>query len=118
MELFQRHRWPGNVRQLESIVKRLVEDAGDGGIITLQQAQQEIPLEETAGVPTGDITYKGVLREGESFLKHINRMILEIYELVRKRCGGSHAATARWLKIDRTTLYRWLKRAQAILDKW
>lgn len=118
MELFQRYRWPGNVRELESVVKTLAEDAGDGGVITLEHARREIPLEWTETDSSGDIVYTGVLREGESLIKHVNRMILEIYEMARKRCGGSHAAAARWLKIDRTTLYRLLNRARAIIAGW
>ena len=118
MELFHRYRWPGNVRELESIVKILAEDAGDGGAITLEQAQREIPLEETEMIPSGDIVYTGVLSEDESLIKHVNRMILEIYEVARMRCGGSHAAAARRLKIDRTTLYKLLKRAHTIIANW
>gem|GEM_PF-1423896 len=115
MDFFRDYRWPGNVRQLKSTVEVLAENAGDGGVITLEEARREISLEQTEMNSPGEIIHTVVLREGESLVKLTNRMILETYEKVKKHCGGSHAAAARWLKINRTTLYRLVNRARLIV---
>ena len=117
MDFFRAYRWPGNVRQLESIVQVLAEDAGDGGVITLEQVKQEILLEEAQMSSPDEMIHTVVLREGESLVKSTHRMILEIYEKVCEHCGGSHAAAARWLGINRTTLYYLLKRARTIVAR-
>lgn len=116
MDLFRQYPWPGNVRELELMLESLAEDAGDGGLITLEDAQRAISLKEVRRIPSEEIVYTCVLHKGDSLIKHIHQMILEVYGMALKR-GGNHTAAARWLKIERTTLYKLLKRAEKIINR-
>ncbi|MGH9837951.1 MAG: sigma-54 interaction domain-containing protein, partial [Blastocatellia bacterium] len=108
LDLLCRYRWPGNVRELEAMIERLSVEAGDGGVIGLSPVRRETEME--AMIAPGEVEYRGVLRAGETLAEYMGRHELEIYQMVRARCGGSHARAAQRLGVNRTTLYDRLKR--------
>ncbi len=108
LDLLCRYAWPGNVRELEAMIGRLSVEAGDGGLIGLSPVRRETEMEEM--IVPGEIEYRGVLHAGETLAEHVGRQELEIYQMVRERCGGSHARAAQRLGVNRTTLYDRLKR--------
>jgi transcriptional regulator with GAF, ATPase, and Fis domain len=110
LELLCRYQWPGNVRELEAMLERMAAETGDGYGITTAQVRSETGLEQT--IPPGEIEYRGVVGIGESLDDHLLRQKLEIYKIVRDRCGGSHSQAARRLGIGRTALYNELERAR------
>ena len=81
--------WPGNVRQLQNLIERLVV-LGDGPTIGAEQVAREV-----TGVPTPDDTLPGKRRGAE-------RAAL-VDALARTR--GNRTACARVLGISRRTLY-------------
>ena len=91
MDLLLRHDWPGNVRELENAVERALV-VGRGPEIKL--ADFSFPW-QSAGTPNGR-TLENVERS------HI--------EQIWSESGGNHSQAARILGIDRTTLYKKLKR--------
>ena len=92
MDLLIRNNWPGNVRELENAVERaLVIGRGT----ELRPADFSFQL-ETAGAPANSRSLDDVERA------HI--------EYIWSKSGGNHSAAARTLGIDRTTLYKKLKR--------
>jgi transcriptional regulator with PAS, ATPase and Fis domain len=116
MKLFRQYQWPGNVRELELMIESLAEDAGDGGVITYEDAQRAISPKTATEHSSEEIVYTCVFREGESLIKHLHQMAVDVYGMALKRCGN-HSAAARWLDIERTALYKLLKRAKKIINR-
>jgi DNA-binding NtrC family response regulator len=116
LEMLCRYSWPGNVRQLRSMVERLAAKAGSGQIITTNHVRREIDIEEKMAPSPGDADRIPELREGETLMEYIGRITLAIYETERTRLG-SHSAAARRLGMKRTTLYDWLKWARQYVTK-
>jgi len=103
---------PGNVRQLQHIIERLVASTADRQQITAEavhQALQDVNLFATSPqVPM-------VFTEDESLDEFIDRIVLGLYGHFRA-LTGSHSQTARMLRIDRVALYQRLRRARKKVD--
>ena len=92
-----RHSWPGNVRELENAIERAVVLARGDTIGPDDLLLEERPRAEQ---PTGE----GTLQEALDSAAAVRiRAALEA-------AGGQRAEAARALGIDRTTLYRMMKR--------
>src|SRR5438132_1454640 len=95
-EVLAAHGWPGNVRELENAVERAVVLARGDTI-----ASEDLLLEERAGAaPAADGTLQDVL----------DRAAAARIRAALDGAGGQRAEAARALGIDRTTLYRMMKR--------
>jgi len=116
LKLLCRYAWPGNVRELLSMVERLKAKARDNRIITLDQVRREIDVEQKSMHAPGHSECFPALREGETFIEYIGRIVLAIYELERVRLG-SHSAVASRFGIHRNTLTDWLAWARRQLTK-
>ena len=97
------HAWPGNVRELENVVERAVVLAR-GEVI----GPEDLLLEASApGAAEGVLdTGQGTLQEG------IDRWTEERIRRALAHHGGKRAAAARELGIDRTTLFRLMKKLE------
>ena len=90
------HGWPGNVRELENAVERAVVLARGDTIVP-----EDLLLEERAGAgPAVDGTLQDAL----------DRTVAVRIRAALDAAGGQRAEAARALGIDRTTLYRMMKR--------
>jgi DNA-binding NtrC family response regulator len=90
------HAWPGNVRELENVVERAVVLARGERI-----APEDLLLEAASGgAPAAD----GSLQEA------LDRAAAERIRAALAAAGGQRAEAARALGVDRTTLYRLMKR--------
>ncbi|TMB22710.1 MAG: sigma-54-dependent Fis family transcriptional regulator [Deltaproteobacteria bacterium] len=95
-EVLAAHDWPGNVRELENAVERAVVLARGNTI-----APEDLLLEErSAPAPGADGTLQDVL----------DRAAAARIRAALDAVGGQRAEAARLLGIDRTTLYRMMKR--------
>jgi len=92
------HPWRGNVRELENAVERAVVLARGEEI-----APEDLLLHETTA-PPGDVAMGGTLQEA------LDRAASVRVQAAIDAAGGNRAEAARVLGIDRTTLYRWLRR--------
>lgn len=111
----QSSAWPGNVRQLISTVERLAAKAG-GRIITTDHVRREVDLgRKSAPAPSHGDQFPA-LREGETLVDYIGRVVLAVYEMERTHLG-SHSAVANRLGMNRTTLYDWLEWAREHVAK-
>ncbi len=95
-----RHSWPGNVRELQNVIERAVL-LGKGDLIRLE----DLPRAVAAGAPVvveplGKRTLKKALEAPE------RQIILEVLE----SCAWNRHLTADTLGINRTTLYKKMKR--------
>ena len=100
MATLQRHRWPGNVRELQNVIERAVL-LGKGDVIGVE----DLPAALAADAPVhlesiGTRTLKQALEVPE---RQIIREVLEANHWNRH-------ATAEALGINRTTLYKKMKR--------
>jgi two-component system, NtrC family, response regulator AtoC len=97
---FLRYRWPGNVRELENCVQAALTFAAQGRI-----EFEDLPTAvRVSGASPGQ---RSTSTDPSSLEKVELEHILRVLEAV----GGNKAAAARVLRIDRTTLYRKLERA-------
>lgn len=102
VEILQRFDWPGNIRELENIIERIMISF-DGEIITKFQVERAI------GVPQESATRQTTAIEGKSMaelLEEYEKYILEISMAQSKKA----ADVARNLKMNKSTLSRRLKK--------
>ena len=107
----QTYDWPGNVRELENCIERAVVLCRSGRI-----GLEDLPAEvveqrpargeprRTASPATADPS--GILPLSEALLAPERRIISDALAA----CGGSRKATAAALGIDRTTLYKKMRK--------
>ncbi len=93
-----RHPWPGNVRELENAVERGVV-LGRG---------PEIGLEDLLLAPSARPARP--LAEDETLQEHLDRASADHVRAALARTGGKRVEAARRLGVDRTTLYRLMRR--------
>lgn len=104
LQCMQRYRWPGNVRELENCVERAVV-LSRGEQIGLDDLPEPV-LATVAGVdleaatPSGPMTLRAALEGPER----------RIIEATLRAHGWNRQATAAALDVDRTTLYKKMKR--------
>lgn len=88
--LFMAYTWTGNLRQMRNVVKRAVLFA-KGDVVEVEDLPQELTSEQSVSVP---------LRRDDE-----REVILQALE----RCSNNKSKAAKYLKIDRKTLYNKLK---------
>jgi DNA-binding NtrC family response regulator len=104
MDCLQRYRWPGNVRELENVVERAVVLTKGG---TIRTADLPTKLVDTAmATPVSEPgTYKPMpLKQALEVPEK------QIIEAALRAHGWNRQATAEALDINRTTLYKKMKR--------
>jgi DNA-binding NtrC family response regulator len=98
-QALQEHPWPGNVRELENAIER--------GVV-LAHGEQVMPedllLHETTAMPAGSAGAGGTLHDA------IDHATAARIRGAVEAAGGNRAEAARVLGIDRTTLYRLMRR--------
>ncbi|NLE39177.1 MAG: sigma-54-dependent Fis family transcriptional regulator [Pirellulaceae bacterium] len=100
MAALQRFRWPGNVRELQNVIERAVL-LGKGDVITVEDLPGELAAGGSYPVgSTGDRSLKESLEAPE------RQIILDVLEMN----NWNRNATAETLGINRTTLYKKMKR--------
>ena len=100
MTALGRFRWPGNVRELENVIERAVL-LGKGTVIGIDDLPAAVVAAGPARLePVGEQTLKHALEAPE------RQIILEVLEANQ----WNRQATAETLGINRTTLYKKMKR--------
>lgn len=94
MEILEAYFWPGNIRELDNIVQRLVV-MNDGSAITAHHLPQQllatsVASQEAILIPEG----------GVNFDTEMQRIEVAYLSAALRRTGGSKAAAARLLHID------------------
>jgi DNA-binding NtrC family response regulator len=96
----QRYRWPGNVRELENVVERAVL-LGKGDIVQVE----DLPSQLAAEAPLS-----GHCEAGRNLRTAMQAPEKQIILDVLERHNWNRQATAEELGINRTTLYKKMKR--------
>jgi transcriptional regulator with PAS, ATPase and Fis domain len=101
MAMLERYHWPGNVRELQNVVERAVL-LGKGPVITVVDLPSEV--RGTNGMPVSTAIGQKTLKEAlEGPERQIIREVLDSN-------GWNRNLTADQLGINRTTLYKKMKR--------
>jgi len=98
---FKRHKWPGNLRQLTSLLRTAIIMAGDDGEIGVAHLPDDF-LDDLADAPPAMRARATAVRLDDVELDAIRQAIAAH--------GGNVAAAARALGISRNTVYRKLAR--------
>jgi DNA-binding NtrC family response regulator len=115
MQALEAHPFPGNVRELQNAVER--------GVVLARGS--EVQVEDLMLAPTtepadtkrvgGSPAVAGAARDSAEFpslAEHVERATREHVQAALERTGGAKHEAARLLGIERTTLYRLLKRTE------
>jgi len=98
--VLKKYSWPGNIRELETVISRAAAQAGFSGIVTTEHLPAYIHYPQpTIGSP-----------QEMNKVNTLSQMERESILLSAEMCGGNVSAMARSLGISRTTMWRKLKR--------
>ena len=109
-------RWPGNVRQLQHVVEKLVVSTPPDTVIDAEVVRHalcnypNIPRASTTNQP---FSYLNGCYSLDDFL---DQAMLDLYQLLREKTG-SHSETARQLRINRSALYQRIERGRERLKR-
>ncbi len=104
MKLLQEHGWPGNVRQLENLIKQIIV-RGDENIILETIKATIIPsdTEEELGTKTGDKNYSLKKRVAQTIASQEKKLIIEVLN----KTNWNRRKAAELLEISyRSLLYK------------
>ena len=108
MECLSRYRWPGNVREVQNVVERMVNGAEQNEIgIGCLPAEISGFLPASEGEPTS--AFSQAVKIAEEREKHKKQQSEKEYQQILDLLtlyGGNLSRAARELGISRTTLYR------------
>ncbi len=105
--LFERHPWPGNMRQLTNLLRTAGVMAADDGVIGREHLPDDF-IDELGSAPT-EVAAVPESRPYAQGPCDLDSLTLRAIRESLSRNDGNVAATARELGISRTTLYRKLK---------
>ncbi len=111
MEALKHQPWPGNIRELENLIERLVIMKGHGAltIADLPPHQREKPEPPPRITPVPELPAQGT--DLRAILESVeDRMIAEALE----RTGGNKNRAAELLGLNRTTLVEKLRRKRTL----
>jgi len=110
------YNWPGNVRQLRSIIRRAALLADD--LITekhLELKGDDVPgmafTPKVQGAPWKNLSLKEILQQS------ITAVEREVFTQVLKQTGGNKAKAARLLQIDYKTIHEKVKKLGIRIDR-
>ena len=101
LEILRRHGWPGNVRELQNVVERAVL-LSHHDVIRAEDLPAELLNEASQG---SEVDYGGL-----TLKKALERPEREIIRQALRDCRGNRSLAADVLGINRTTLYKKMKR--------
>ena len=117
--LLSEYSWPGNVRQLENVIKRLVLLSTDK-VVGFSEIKSILELEENSPpkVFLSDYTkIDDMADEEESPIKSLDEVEREHLERVLEKLNYNISNTARALKISRKTMHNKLKKYNIVIKK-
>ena len=99
VELFSRHSWPGNVRQLSNAIRTALALSEGCSEITLEHLPEDFLEQIGARVKMAE-------PESRSGTGRLDEVEFDAIKGVLRECNGNVSAAARRLGVSRSTLYR------------
>jgi DNA-binding NtrC family response regulator len=99
VEILEEYSWPGNIRQLENLVQRLVLMV-DGPVIRTHHLPQQILVTSATSQDSMLIPEGGV-----NFDEEIAKIETAYLSAALRRCAGSKIAAARVLRMDKQRMH-------------
>jgi transcriptional regulator of acetoin/glycerol metabolism len=115
LQLFERHPWPGNLRQMHNVLRTALALLGDGYEITVEELSEDfVEQADVCGVQgvAGGRVAVSAAGAGEGLLSDVEASYISA---TLDKTGGNIAAAARIMGIGRNTLYRKLRSQAAEL---
>jgi DNA-binding NtrC family response regulator len=110
------YNWPGNVRQLRSIIRRAALLADD--LITekhLELKRVDVPgmafTPKVQGAPWKNLSLKEIVQQS------ITAVEREVFTQVLRQTGGNKAKAARLLQVDYKTIHEKVKKLGILIDR-
>ena len=103
LDLFSRHSWPGNVRQLTNVIRTALALSDGANEITEEHLPEDFL--EQIGERAKELSYRPASQSGgaSGCLEEIETVAIRG---VLQECNGNVSAAARQLGVSRSTLYR------------
>ena len=130
IEILQQYPWPGNVRQLQNLVERLVVTKGGGEISredipqeyfqcsTLPtQVLREFEAQAAASMPAQETSVTVLPELGIDLVAHVREIENDLIVQALKRTGNNKNKAAQLLKLNRTTLVEKIKKRKLDLPQ-
>jgi len=105
-----RYHWPGNIRELENLIERIVVLSSGDEVIDLKDIPVEILMDSGQDIQDLELKKGGLIKLREAFEK---RIILNVLEATR----WNQTEGAKILKINRNTLLQKAKQLGIMLKK-
>ncbi len=103
IDLFSRHDWPGNIRQLTNVIRTALALREDEPEITVDHLPEDF-LEQVGEQAANCRFLPG--KEGGRDSGRLEELETAIIRDALRECGGNVSAAARKLGVSRSTLYR------------
>jgi sigma-54 dependent transcriptional regulator, acetoin dehydrogenase operon transcriptional activator AcoR len=103
IDLFYRHSWPGNIRQLTNVIRTALALRGNEPVITAEYLPEDF-LEQSGALPDRHRYSSG--SESGSEPGRLEAVEAVAIKDVLRECKGNVSAAARKLGVSRSTLYR------------
>jgi len=110
LNALNRYHWPGNIRELENLIERLVVLSTSEEQIDLKEIPLEILTGPDSGIQDSEVEKLGLIRVREVFEKRVITNVLEATE-------WNQSETAKILKVNRNTLIQKAKQLGILLRK-
>lgn len=109
MRLLEAYDWPGNIRELENLIERLVVLKEDGSSITLRDLPDKIRQAKLEGftLSAGPVNLSD---KGIDFNAAVDNFEKELIISALQRVNGIKKKAAEYLNLNRTTLIEKMKR--------
>lgn len=108
MEMFKKHSWPGNFRQLSNLLRTAMVVAGDEKVIRLEHLPDDfiddvvaLKFESIEKHPSANIPQHSIVNDA-----NLDEMKISTIQKVLEANGGNISATAKILGVSRNTVYR------------
>ncbi len=116
MKMLLEYQWPGNIRELENLIKRAVILA-KGNVINPEllfegSEKIEIPAAAKTGRLTNYLTQQITSKEGEIYKIVLDEMEKDLIQWAMSKTGGNQLQAAKLLGISRVMLHDRLERFQ------
>jgi transcriptional regulator of acetoin/glycerol metabolism len=111
MDIFAHHPWPGNLRQMHSVIRTALAMMDAGEKLERRHLPEDF-LEELTPAPAAALAREPVAAQAlmsSMYADSLEQIELQAIQETIRHCNGNISAAARQLNVSRTTLYRKLK---------